>query len=157
ARYPAVLVTMAGEEWRAPRDANPRQEHLAALQDVRAADRRAGAEAARPAAGSGDGSPRATARPRAGARAPGPQAHRHDPGLREHPAGAAQARGGVLRGQGRTHVERIKPSFESGSRPGRFIRRSTNGDEDRTAEGNHAASTRSVFKGNTGSSLNVER
>src|SRR2546425_2550637 len=48
-----------------------------------------------------------------------------------------------LRGQGRTHVERIEPPFESGSRPGRFMRRSTKGDEDRTADRNHAASTRS--------------
>ena len=45
-----------------PGDADPRQEHLAALQDVRSAHWRAGAEAARPPARGRHGGARAAAR-----------------------------------------------------------------------------------------------
>ena len=49
----------------------------------------------------------------AGARPAGPSPARHDPDLRQHPSGAAQARGRVLRGQSCAPVERIKPPLQS--------------------------------------------
>src|SRR2546425_2243380 len=75
---------------------------------LRPADRLPGVEAARPQARRGHGSPRAASRPRAGPRTPWACSHRHHPGLCEHQAAPAQARGVVLRGEGFKDVERVK-------------------------------------------------
>jgi integrase len=65
-RHTALLVPVGGAARRAPGHADHRQEPLAALQDVRSADRCARAQASRLAARGRDGGPRAAPRPRAG-------------------------------------------------------------------------------------------
>jgi len=49
----------------------------------------------------------ATSRPGASPRAARPLANRHDAGVRQHQAAAAQAGGGLLRGEGPRDVEHV--------------------------------------------------
>src|SRR5437867_11040462 len=91
----SVLVHLRAAAPRRGPAADGRQEHLAALQDVRSPDRLPDAEAARPSARSVDGGLRAAPRSRAGPRPARPYTHRDDPALRADSAGAHDLLGRV--------------------------------------------------------------
>ena len=92
----ALLVHLGAAHRRHDAGAHDREKHLALLQDLRADDWLPGAQAPRPASRRGDGGLGAAPRPRGGPRVARPRPHRHDAGLHEHQAAAAQACGGVL-------------------------------------------------------------